>query len=198
MSIINSDPWFGRGQTLLGGAGRYAGFGDVPVPAAAVPVQTVVGGVKVFQDVDPRTQGPTTPVVQSNRLVHCVAVRNTSGSALVPGQVVKFKKSAILTEVDGPAASTTDAPLGVVDEYLPAITGCPVNDVCWVVVAGPTAINTAAATLAAGSLVTATAGQAATGTAANAIGVTISAPVTVGTTTTVRTLVNPSCGHSIL
>jgi hypothetical protein len=104
--------------------------------------------------------------------------------------VVKFKKAAILTEVDGVAAAATDAPLGVVDEYLPA-TGVANGDVFWLVVSGPVAITTAA-TLAAGALVTATAGAAATGTAANAIGVVISAPAA----GKVRTLVGLAYGHS--
>jgi hypothetical protein len=122
--------------------------------------------------------------------VTCIAVRNTSGGPLLPGAVVKFKKAAILTEVDGAAAAATDAPLGVVDEYLPA-AGVANNDVFWLVVSGPTAINTAA-TLAPGALVTATAGAAATGTAANAIGVVITAPAN----GKVRTLVNAGYGHS--
>jgi hypothetical protein len=188
MSIISSDPWFGRGTTLLNGAGRYAGFGDTPVAAASVPVTTVAGSVKVFADNDPRTTN--TGVVLSNRLVHCVAVRNTSGGPLLPGTVVKFKKAAIMTEVDGPAAAATDAPLGVVDEYLP-VGGVANNDVFWLVVAGPTAITTAA-TLAPGAFVTATAGAAATGTQANAIGVVITAP----DGGRVRTLVNTGFGHS--
>jgi hypothetical protein len=174
MSILNSDPGFARGQTL-----------GVKEPEQG---KSVTGTVKVFTDSDPRTVNAG--VFLSNRSVTCVAVRNTSGAPLLPGAVVKFKKAAILDEVDGAAAAATDAPLGVVDEYLPA-TGVANNDVCWVVVSGPTAINTAA-TLAPGALVTATAGAAATGTAANAIGVVITAPAN----GKVRTLVNTVYGHS--
>ena len=174
MPILNSDPWFGRGQTL--------GVTD-PLQGGAV-----TGSVKVFTDTDPRTSNAG--VFLSNRAVTCVAVRNTSGAPLLPGAVVKFKKTAILDEVDGVAAAVTDAPLGVVDEYLPA-SGVANGDVFWLVVSGPTAITTAA-TLAAGALVTATAGAAATGTAANAIGVVISVPAN----GKVRTLVNATYGHS--
>jgi hypothetical protein len=174
MSILNSDPWFGRGQTL--------GVAD------AVSGQAVTGSQKVFTDTDPRITNAS--VSLSNRPVTCVAVRNTSGGPLLPGAVVKFKKAAILDEVDGPAAAATDAPLGVVDEYLPA-NGVANNDVFWLVVSGPTAITTAA-TLAPGALVTATAGAAATGTAANAIGVVVTAPAN----GKVRTLLNALYGHS--
>jgi hypothetical protein len=149
---------------------------------------SVEGSVKVFTDTDPRTSNAG--VFLSNRAVTCVAVRNTSGAPLLPGAVVKFKKTAILDEVDGVAAAVADAPLGVVDEYLPPI-GVANGDIFWLVVAGPTAITTAA-TLAAGALVTATAGAAATGTAANAIGVVISVPAN----GKVRTLVNTTFGHS--
>jgi hypothetical protein len=174
MSIQNSDPWFGRGQTL--------GVTDASQGSA------VTGSQKVFADTDPRTS--RAGVFLSNRLVHCIAVRNTSGSALLPGAVVKFKKAAILDEVDGAAAAATDAPLGVVDEYLPA-TGVANNDVFWLVVAGPTAITTAG-TPAAGDLLTATAGAAASGTAANSIGVALAAKVS----GKVRVLLNPLFGHS--
>jgi hypothetical protein len=174
MSILMTDPGFGRGQTL-GATNTEAGRGTT-------------GTQKAFTDCDPRTNN--SGVFLSNRPVTCIAVRNTSGAPLLPGAVVKFKKAAILDEVDGPAAAATDAPLGVVDEYLPA-AGVANNDVCWVVVSGPTAINTAA-TLAAGAFVTATAGAAATGTQANAIGVVITAPVN----GKVRTLVGHTDGHS--
>jgi hypothetical protein len=182
MSIINSDPWFGRGTTLL------SGVQWVNNNVEGVIGDAFVGSQKVFSDTDPRTTN--TGVSLSNRLVHCIAVRNTSGAPLLPGAVVKMKKAAILTEVDGVAAAATDAPLGVVDEYLPA-RGVANNDVFWLVVSGPCAVNTAASP-AAGSFVTATAGAAAAGTQANAIGVTISAAAG----GRVRTLLNPGYGHS--
>jgi hypothetical protein len=188
MSILNSDPWFGSGTTLFAGPARYAGFDLANATVDPQNGKNCTGSQKVFADFDPRVTN--TGVWLSNRPVTCIAVRNTSGGPLLPGALVKFKKSAILDEVDGVAAAATDAPLGVVDEYLPA-SGVANNDVFWLVVSGPTAINTAAA-LTAGSLVTATAGAAATGTAANAIGVTISAPAN----GKVRTLVNTGYGHS--
>jgi hypothetical protein len=104
---------------------------------------------------------------------------------------VKFKKTAILDEVDGVAASLTDAPFAVVDEYLPA-SGVANNDVFWVVVSGPCAVKTAAS-LSPGAAVTVGAGgEGVAGTAANAVGVAISPPAS----GFVRTLVNVSSGHA--
>jgi hypothetical protein len=174
MSIHNSDPWFGRGQTL--------GVTD------ATAGTSVTGSQKVFSDTDPRTDKGG--IFLSNRLVTCIAARNTSGAALLPGAVVKFKAAALLDEVDGPAATATGL-IGVVDEYLPA-SGCPDKDVCWIVVSGPTAITTSA-TLAAGAAVTATAGKAAaSAAAADIVGYSLSAPAG----GKVRTIVGVAHGHS--
>lgn len=176
MSIISADPWFGRGQTL--------GVND-PTQGGAV-----TGSSKVFTDTDPRTSNAGSFL--SNRLVTCIAVRNTSGAALLGGTIVKFKKTAILDEVDGKAASIADAPLGVVDEYLPPV-GVANGDIFWLVVSGPTAIMTSAAFVP-GALVGAGAnGLAVAGTAGTAIGVAISA-VALGK---VRTLTNVQTGSSI-
>jgi hypothetical protein len=183
MSIHNSDPWFGRGQTALAGPGRYAGYESSSAAADPRNGTSYLGSVKVFSDVDPRTSN--TGIALSNRLVTCVAVRNTSGAALLPGTVAKFKKSAILTEVDGPATSVANAPIGVVDEYLPA-SGVANGDIFWLVTSGPTAIMTSA-TFTPGALVGIGAGgTAAAGAAGTSIGVAISA-VVLGK---VRTLTN--------
>jgi hypothetical protein len=176
MSILMTDPGFGRGQTL--------GVTD------ATQGKSVVGTQKAFTDSDPRTTGGG--VFLSNRPVTCIAVRNTASAALTPGQVVKFKATALLEEVDG-AAATAAGLVGVVDEYLPA-SGCAVNDVCWVVVSGPTAITTSA-TLAAGASLTATAGKAAAGDPAKpaeVIGYALAAPAG----GVVRALVGPKNGHA--
>ena len=186
MSIHNSDPWFGRGQTALAGPGRYAGYEGSSAATDPRSGTSYLGSVKVFSDVDPRTTN--TGIVLSNRLVTCVAVRNTSGAALIPGAVVKFKKSAILTEVDGPATAVADAPIGVVDEYLPA-SGVANGDIFWLVTSGPVAVMCSATfSPTAGVLVGVGAGGAAVAAAdANsAIGVAIS-PKVLGK---VRTLTN--------
>jgi len=172
MSVLLTDPGFGRGHTL-----------GVKLPEQGT---SVTGTVKAFTDTDPRTINAG--VHLSNRPVTCVAARNTSGGPLLPGTVVKFKAEAILDEVDGPA-DAGDV-LGVVDEYLPAV-GCPDGDVCWVVTAGPCAIKTSGS-FAGGDLVTAAAGEAAAGSTSDAIGVVIKEPVD----GLVRVLVGTKYGHS--
>jgi hypothetical protein len=174
MPILNSDPWFGRGQTLGVNSAEQGG--------------AVVGSQKVFTDADPRFNNASQFL--SNRPVTCIAVRNTSGAALLPGAVVKFKPAAILEEVDGAAATATGL-IGVVDEYLPA-SGVADKDVFWVVVSGPVAITTSA-TLAAGAAITAAAGKAAASAAAtDIVGYAISAPAS----GKVRAIVGTAYGHS--
>ena len=126
MSLL-SDPPFSLGQTL-GVSSTADGTGWV-------------GAVKHFPDVD-----PATGKVRSNRLKTCVAVRNSSGAALLPKRVVRFKVgtagTAVFSEVDGYAAVTNEERVGVVDEHL-AATGVADKDVFWVTVAGPTEVAVA-------------------------------------------------------
>lgn len=70
---------------------------------------------KVFTDVNPRNGA-----VLSNEVVTCVAVRNVTAAAVLPG-----------------TNQTVAGYKGVVDEYLPA-AGCPVNEIYWLVIDGPT------------------------------------------------------------
>lgn len=126
MSLL-SDPPFSLGQTL-GVDSTSDGKGWV-------------GAVKHFPDVD-----PVTGKVRSNRLKTCVAVRNSSGGALLPKRVVRFRVgtagTAVFSEVDGYAAVTNEERVGVVDEHL-AATGVADKDVFWVTVAGPTEVAVA-------------------------------------------------------
>jgi hypothetical protein len=149
------DPPFALGQTLgVSSASDGGGW---------------VGAVKVFPDVN-----PATGKIRSNRVKKCIAVRNTSGVALLPKRVVTFKSGSI-TEVDGYTNVTDQASAGVVDEHLPA-AGVAANDVFWITIDGPTevklgpaqeaAVNTVLVALtAATSTVSTTAGQAQTGAA---------------------------------
>lgn len=153
---LNVDPPFGRGQTL--------GVSEVTAGTSFTGVQ------KSFVDADPRTSSGQ---ILSNRPVTCLALRNVSGGVVAAGTVVKFKATDILNSFDGVAADAT-ARAGVVDEYLGA-AGCANNDVCWVVVSGPTAAKTTA-TIAAGAPVSVTAGAAsASATAADIVGVALAA-----------------------
>jgi len=119
MSLTN-DPPFALGQTL-GVSSATDGTGWV-------------GAIKQFPDVD-----PTTGAIRSNRLKTCIAVRNTSGVALLPKRVVTWK-SGSFTEVDGYNNTTDTASAGVVDEHLNS-AGVANNDVFWLTVSGPTEIK---------------------------------------------------------
>jgi len=143
MSSIFSDPFFRRGSTLLGGEKIDT---DANGPIAG---REVVGQVKAFQDVKPTGDGARF----SNRLVYCVAARYTGSSttgAALAGKVVKFSATAPLTEFSADAEDG-DNPIGVVDEYLSGAVRQ--NDICWVVVKGPTTANVATADIDAGEAV---------------------------------------------
>ena len=126
MSLL-SDPPFALGQTLG--------------VTSATDGKNWVGVVKHFPDVN-----PITGVVRSNRLKTCVAVRNTSGAALLPKRVVAFDTTTAglssFTDTKGYSAVTNEERVGVVDEYLPA-AGVAANDVYWVTVDGPTEVAVA-------------------------------------------------------
>lgn len=177
MSTLTTDPGFARGQTLGVTVTMYeAENGDG---------STVVGVRKVFRDEDPKTGA-----IKSNRTVECIAVKNTSGSALLPGAVAKFKDAAILTEVDG-LATTSTALMGVVDEYLPA-AGVANNEVFWLVVRGPSTVTKTATSVAAGASygLSATAGSAAAQSTNPLLGFAIETSAT----TSGRLLVRTSAG----
>jgi hypothetical protein len=125
MSLLVDPPW-ALGQTL-GVSSTSDGTGWV-------------GAVKEFTDVN-----PSTGVIRSNRRKICVAVRNTSGGALLPKKVVKFDIGTAGTAVLGAASGDNTAAnasfVGVVDEHLPS-AGVSANDVFWVTVEGPTEVIT--------------------------------------------------------
>jgi hypothetical protein len=174
MSTLTADPGFGRGQTL--------GITVTMYEAENGDGSTVVGTRKVFRDEDPKTGA-----IKSNRTVECIAVKNTSGSALLPGAVAKFKDSAILTEVDGGAVAATVL-MGVVDEYLPA-AGVPNNEVFWLVVRGPSTVTKTATSVSAGAAYgpSATAGSAAAQGANALLGYAIDTSATTSGRILVRT-----------
>lgn len=121
------DPPFALGQTL-GVSSATDGTGWV-------------GVVKQFPDVN-----PTTGAIRSNRIKTCVAVRNSSGAALLPKRVVRFARgtagTAVFSAVDGYTAVANSEFVGVADEHLPA-AGVASNDVFWVTVDGPTEVSVA-------------------------------------------------------
>lgn len=135
MGTFTTDPGFGRGQTL--------GITVKMYEAEAGDGSTVIGTSKEFRD-----EHPSSGVLYSNGTVTCVAVKNSSGSAVLPGDVVKFKAGG-MSEVDG-LASTSTALMGIVDEYLPA-AGVPDGEVFWVVVRGPSTVKKTSTSVSAGA-----------------------------------------------
>jgi hypothetical protein len=136
MSTLTADPGFARGQTL-GVTGTYY---EATVGNGA----NLLGARKTFRDEDPKTG-----VIKSNHTVECIAVKNESGGALLPGEVVKFKAGAILSEVDAKAEAAAVL-MGVVDEYLPT-AGVPDKEVFWLVVNGPSTVVKTATSVSAGA-----------------------------------------------
>lgn len=104
------DPSFGRGL-VLGALWSH----PIEKTDPAVTGASTVGRKKDFTDVNAKTG-----VLLSNEVVTCVALRNTTAAAVLPG-----------------ANLTLNGYVGVVDEYVKP-TGVPVGEVFWLVVAGPT------------------------------------------------------------
>jgi len=131
---LQVDPPFGLGQTL-----GITGANDSLVGISGSYGDNWCGVVKEFTDVN-----PITGQVRSNRRKVCIAVRNTSGIALLPKRVVRLAGSgtALFGAADGYTAITNESFCGVVDEFLPA-AGVAANDVFWVTVDGPTEVAVA-------------------------------------------------------
>lgn len=171
MADLTADPPFARGQTLGVDATQGA---------------NVIGTIRIFMDVN-----PITGIKLSNRLVRCVAVRNTSGSAITPKSVVKFQTTDLLNSTDGLGDQTSGQLQGVADEYLPA-AGVAANDIYWAVLRGPTTVKKTSAAISQGAAVgpSTTAGSAVAG---SGLGVAIDAAAL--NSTEVRLLAN--LAHSL-
>lgn len=89
-----------------------------------------------IEDRDYSSTSGATPTL-SNNMVTIRCVKNSSGIALLPGRLARFKAGTNYTEVDGYARTTGDKPCAVVDEYLPA-AGVANGEYFFVVVRGPT------------------------------------------------------------
>lgn len=182
MSTLTADPGFARGQVL--------GILWKAYDAETGDGSHVIGARKVFRDEDPKTGK-----ILSNRTVECIAVKNVSGGALLPGAVVKFKDAAtsgqfsggILGEVDGGAVAATTL-MGIVDEYLPA-AGVADKEVFWLVVRGPSTVTKTATSVSAGAAYgpSATAGSAAAQGANALLGYAIETSATTSGRILVRT-----------
>jgi len=135
MSLQN-DPPFQLGQTLGVLSPNDSLYG---LPSGALYGDQWVGCVKEFTDLN-----PITGAIRSNRRKVCVAVRNTSGIALLPKRVVRLNGTGtgLFSATDGYAAVANEEFVGVVDEFLPA-AGVAANEVFWVTVEGPTEVAVA-------------------------------------------------------
>jgi hypothetical protein len=94
----------------------------------------LIGSRRVFEDRD-YAAGLTGRGMLSQEPVECMLVKNTSGGALLPGQVVTFVATAPWS-ITAALATANDPKAYIVDEYLPA-AGVPNNAVFWVVTSGP-------------------------------------------------------------
>lgn len=90
------------------------------------------GDIRVFKVKDINDQ---TNLINGADLV-CIAVRNTSGAALLPGRLVTWQSLFRKRRVDGYARLTATEVAGVVDPYLPSV-GVRANDLFWLAVKGP-------------------------------------------------------------
>lgn len=157
MSTIFSDPGWRRGTTML--SGETIEYSDA---ANTLPVSgnELVGQVKIFQDVN-----PSTGVRNSNRLVYCVAARYTGASDLTSadaGKVYAFSTTPAVAGAVGPLAefsavasntnvSTDGRYYGVLDEYFAGTNqSIRKNDIVWLVVKGPTSVQSSGTAIAAG------------------------------------------------
>lgn len=154
-----------RGQTWYNG--------DTP-DGNDTSFENVIGCTKVFEDVKWGDRG-IKPSRTGQRSVVCRLLRNVSG-------ITVYAKDLVQVDPTNPnhilgRARTTGQKCYPVDEFLPA-TGCPNNDLCWVVVKGPAIISTpmngadfSTASIAAGAILaalTTSGGSTTAGTTASA------------------------------
>lgn len=114
------DPGFGRGQVL-------GVLWNHPIEKTdALTGKSTVLTTKQFTDVHAKTGA-----VLSNEIVTCVAVKNPDATGTTPW--------------DRGVTKTVAGYTGIVDEYLPKVTGtgatalggCKAGEVCWLVIQGP-------------------------------------------------------------
>lgn len=126
MSRDNAPP-MPRGATLY--AGRTP-------DAANLEFEDVIGREHHFEDVNWNYTGGSAKPTLSGLLVLCRLVRNVSGAAVAPKRLVTVDPTRP-GEITGYTTTVNTDNVAVVDEYLPS-AGCPDDDVCWVVLKGPT------------------------------------------------------------
>lgn len=127
------NPPFPRGTT----------FYDGSTPSLTDDVSLAIEGCEwEFEDEDLTVQGVKPK--RSKGKVLCRAVRNVSTAVLLPKRLATASLSSGLygCRAYGMSDVTNEKCIGAVDEFLPS-AGCPVNDICWVVIRGPAMLQTA-------------------------------------------------------
>jgi hypothetical protein len=152
MAVLENLP-FPRGTTAFG----------LQTTPTTTDLTTLEGREFWVQDVNPITK-----VRRSNQQICLRVVRNTNTVPLYPKQLVTFPNSSSFGSAVN-AYSRLGTPTAdkayPVDEYLP-VTGCPVNDLCYIVVKGPALCMTSTAGSAENLITAGTFLVAATGTTA--------------------------------
>lgn len=127
----DENPPFPRGSTFYDGG---------TIDSNNLQAVNLEGKVYTFEDVLLSDTG-SVKSVRTGRPVKCMIVRNVGAAALLPKQAVTLQLSAgIAGRVDGQAC-TTAVETYPIDEFLPT-AGCPVNDLCYVVIEGPALMRT--------------------------------------------------------
>jgi len=127
MSKFESPP-FQRGET-------YFGIGGTVDTTSGLQHE---GKEFTFEDVNFSNTSVVVKPHRTNQPVTVRSVRNNSGFAVLPKRIVKLQ-GGDHGKIQGYAATTADGPVAVVDEHLPA-AGFPANDLCYVVVQGPSLV----------------------------------------------------------
>lgn len=82
--------------------------------------QHLLGAVGEFDNISALGDGGTMQVLRDSSPVKMMFVRNASGGALLPGQIVTWITGYAGKRVTNPAAAATAIAVGVVDHLLPA------------------------------------------------------------------------------
>ena len=133
MYPYSAEPPFALGQTYYNGR---------TIDSADLKGTELEGRMWPFPDLDYASAESAKPYrTRRNKL--CMIVRNVGAAAILAKFACTPQKSGVnyLGRVDGLVRLDNDGPCFVADEYLPS-AGCPVNDLMWVTVEGPTLAKT--------------------------------------------------------
>ena len=108
--------------------------------ADTTSLEDLLGTVREFPDID-STSTSSLKVPRSGMTSTGMLVRNTSGIALLPGRICRWKAAKMFKEVDGYTTATAAEAAGVVDEQLPT-AGAASNAIFWLFGKGPHLVRT--------------------------------------------------------